>query len=140
VLVASYEQRPDLAARLDEVEDVWPEFIHHAQCNRCWPLLSKNFPQFQLVCYDEEADAVIGKGQTVPFRWDGTLEDLPDGVEGVMQRVFEEGGAATALSALVAVIGRSYHGRGLSRQVISGMCDRPGDMDWTPWSRPCGRR
>ena len=28
MLVATYAERPDLAARLDELEDVFPEFMH----------------------------------------------------------------------------------------------------------------
>jgi GNAT superfamily N-acetyltransferase len=122
MLVATYAERPDLAARLGELEDVWPEFIHHASLNRHWPRLREEFPDFQLVLYDDETDTVFGRGQTVPFRRDGTWEDLPDGVEGVMRRVFEEGGAEpTTLSALVAVVGPRFQGRGLSRLIVEGM-------------------
>ena len=92
MLVASYAERPDLAARTDEIEDVWAEFIHHANLNRHWHRLREDYPDHQLVLYDEETDTVLGRGQTLPFRWDGTFEDLPDGVEGVFRRVFEEDG------------------------------------------------
>jgi GNAT superfamily N-acetyltransferase len=122
VLVATYAERPDLAARLDELEDVWPEFIHHATINRdYWPRLSRELAEFQLVLYDDDADRVIGKGQTVPFRWDSGREDLPDGVAGVLRRAFDEGGEPTTLSALVAVVGPRFQGRGLSRLIIEGM-------------------
>ena len=121
MLVATYAERPDLASRLGELEDVWPEFVHHASLNRHWPRLREEFPDFQLVLYDDETDTLMGRGQTVPFRRDGTWADLPDGVEGVMQRVFEEGGEPTTLSALVAVVGPQFQGRGLSRLVIEGM-------------------
>ena len=122
--VASYTDRPDLAARLDEVEDVWPEFIHHAGLNRHWHRLREDHPEFQLVLYDEEADSVLGRGQTLPFRWDGTRDDLPDGVEGVFRRVFEEGGGEpTALSAIVAVVDGRHQGRGLSPLIIRGMAE-----------------
>jgi GNAT superfamily N-acetyltransferase len=125
MIVAPYTERPDLAARLDELEDVWPEFIHHAQLNRNWPRLREDFPDFQLVLYDEETDTIMGRGQTVPFRWNGRRNDLPDGVEGVMHRVFEEGGGGepTTLSALVAVVDPRYRGRGLSPLIIGGMRD-----------------
>jgi GNAT superfamily N-acetyltransferase len=123
MIVASYTDRPDLAARTDEVDDVWPEFIHHARLNRHWHRLREDYPDFQLTLYDEEADAVLGRGQTVPFRWDGTWEDLPDGVEGVFDRVFEGdgGGEPTTLSAVVAVLDPATQGRGLSRLVIEAM-------------------
>jgi GNAT superfamily N-acetyltransferase len=123
MLVATYAERPDLAARLGELEDVWPEFIHHGDVTtRHWPsFASGRSPEFQLVLYDESADAILGRGQTIPFRWDGSLADLPDGVDGVLRRVYEEGGEPTTLSALVAVVAPSAQGRGLSRLIIEGM-------------------
>jgi GNAT superfamily N-acetyltransferase len=123
VIVVPYSERPELVGRLDEVEDVWPEFIHHTGevFNALWNRVRREFPDFQLVLYDDETDTLVGRGQTIPFRWDGTFEDLPDGVDGVLRRVFEEGGEPTALSALVAVVDPRYQGRGLSTLVIEGM-------------------
>jgi GNAT superfamily N-acetyltransferase len=123
VLVVPYSQRPDLIERLGEVEDVWPEFLHHtdATFNALWRRVRREFPDFQLVLYDEDTDRVTGRGQTIPFRWDGTWEDLPDGVDGVVRRVFEGGGEPTTLSALVAVVDPRYRGRGLSSLIIEGM-------------------
>ena len=123
MLVVSYSERPDLVERLGEVEDVWPEFLHHtdATFNALWGRVRREFPDFQLVLYDDDADRVAGRGQTIPFRWDGTWEDLPDGVDGVVRRVFEAGGEPTTLSALVAVVDPRYQGRGLSRLIIEGM-------------------
>jgi GNAT superfamily N-acetyltransferase len=122
VLVASYVDRPDLAERTGEVEDVWAEFIHQATFNRYWHRLREDFPEFQLVLFDDERDAVIGRGQTVPFRWDGSVDDLPDGVEGVFQRVFEQDrGAPTTLSAAVAVVDPRRQGEGLSARIVEGM-------------------
>jgi len=123
VLVVPYSQRPDLVERLGEVEDVWPEFIHHTgeTFNTLWSRVRREFPDFQLVLYDDDTDTLVGRGQTIPFRWDGTFEDLPDGVDGVVQQVFAGDGEPTALSALVAVVDPRYQGRGLSRLVIEGM-------------------
>lgn len=123
MLVVPYSERPDLVERLGEVEDVWPEFIHQTgeTFNTLWGRVRREFPDYQLVLYDADADRVAGRGQTIPFRWDGAFEDLPDGVDGVLRRVFGDGGEATALSALVAVVDPRYQGRGLSRLVIEGM-------------------
>ena len=122
MLVATYEERPDLAARTGEIEDVWPEFIHHAAINDVyWPRLRPEFPDFQLVLYDEEQDLLLGRGQTVPFRRAGGWDELPDGVEGVLQQAFDVGGEPTTLSALVAVVDPRQQGRGLSRLLIEGM-------------------
>jgi GNAT superfamily N-acetyltransferase len=123
VLVVPYSERPDLVPRLGEVEDVWPEFIHHTgeAFNALWGRVRREFPELQLVLYDDETDTLVGRGQTIPFRWDGTFDDLPDGVDGVVRRVFEVGGEPTTLSALVAVVDPRYQGRGLSSLVIEGM-------------------
>jgi hypothetical protein len=123
LLVVPYSERPDLVERLGEVEDVWPEFIHHTgeAFNALWSRARHEFPDLQLVLYDEETDTLVGRGQTIPFRWDGTFEDLPNGVDGVVHRVFEAGGEPTTLSALVAVVDPRYQGRGLSSLVIDGM-------------------
>ena len=122
MLVASYAERPDLAARTDEIEDVWAEFIHHANLNRHWHRLRDDYPDHQLVLYDEETDTMLGRGQTLPFRWDGTFDDLPDGVEGVFRRVFEEDVAEpTTLTAVVAVLDPRAQGLGLSSRIIEGM-------------------
>jgi GNAT superfamily N-acetyltransferase len=131
VLVVPYSQRPDLVERLGEVEDVWPEFLHHtdATFNALWSRVRREFPDFQLMLYDDDTDSVVGRGQTIPFRWDGSLEDLPDGVDGVVRRVFEVGGEPTTLSALVAVVDPRYQGRGLSTLVINGMRALAGGHD-----------
>jgi GNAT superfamily N-acetyltransferase len=104
---------------------VWPEFIHHTEAtfNALWRRVRREFPEFQLVLYDDETDTLVGRGQTIPFRWDGTWEDLPDGVDGVVRRVLERGagGEPTTLSALVAVVDPRYQGRGLSALIIEGM-------------------
>ena len=122
MLVASYADRPDLAERTEEVGNVWPEFVHHARLNRHWHRLREDFLDFQLVLYDDEADVVLGRGHSIPFTWDGSLDDLPDGVEGVFDRVFEEGGGEpTTLSAVAAVLDPRHQGRGLSALVIEGM-------------------
>jgi len=123
LLVVPYSQRPDLVERLGEVEDVWPEFLHHtdATFNALWSRVRREFPDFQLVLYDEDTDSLVGRGQTIPFRWDGTFEDLPNGVDGVVRRVFDSGGEPTTLSALVAVVDPRYQRRGLSSLIIEGM-------------------
>ncbi len=103
-----------------------PEFLLHNQvANRHWDKLTSVFAPFQLLLYDEEAEAVAGKGFTIPFAWDGRPEALPDeGFEGVLEAgvaLEERGGKATALSALAAVIDPEYQGHGLSKLLLEGM-------------------
>jgi GNAT superfamily N-acetyltransferase len=122
MLVASYADRPDLAERTDEIGDVWPQFVHHARLNRHWHRLRQDYLDFQLVVYDEETDELVGRGHSLPFPRDGGWDELPDGVEGVFDRMFELGGGEpTTLSAIAAVIDPRHQGRGLSALVIAGM-------------------
>jgi GNAT superfamily N-acetyltransferase len=119
--------RPDLAARLDELADPWPEFIHHDEVvRRRWPLLVEHFPALQLVLYDDEADAILGKGNTIPVRWDGRMEALSGGVVDALEEGFSNRGDANVLCALVAVVDPRQRGRGLSGTIIQGMARAAG--------------
>jgi GNAT superfamily N-acetyltransferase len=121
-VVATYTERPDLAARVGEVANPWPEFIHHANCNRHWHVMHERFPDFQLVLYDAEGDRVLGRAQTIPVRWDGTVAGLPGGVDDALEQGAALGdGAADTLCAIVAVLDPAAQGRGLSSRVIDGM-------------------
>jgi GNAT superfamily N-acetyltransferase len=118
VLLATFAERPDLAARTSEIPTVWPEFmLHDAVVERYWSLLRTELPQFQLVLYDEARDTVVGEGRTAPFRWDG----LPAGLDDVLIRAFAEDGVPTALSACVAIVAPDRRGEGLSGRLIEGM-------------------
>jgi hypothetical protein len=81
----TYLDRPDLVERLDSLADPWPEFIHHANCNRLWHVMRERFAQFQLILYDEENDRPLGRGQTIPVRWDGSVDGLPGGVDDAVE-------------------------------------------------------
>ena len=49
-----------------------------------------------------DGDDMLARAR-VPLRWDGTVEDLPDGIDGAIARGFDEGGANT-LCALVIMV------------------------------------
>ena len=87
--VFSYAERPDLSDRVEEISDPWPEFIHHADVTVLhWHKLREELPELQLVLYDDEADAVVGRGQTIPASMHG---GLPGGVDDVLDRRFGSG-------------------------------------------------
>jgi GNAT superfamily N-acetyltransferase len=118
----TYAARPDLVERLEELSDPWPEFIHHANCNRLWHVMRERHPQFQLILYDEENDRPLGRGQTMPVRWDGTVDGLPGGVDDAVEHgAALADGQANTLCAIVAVLDRSVQGQGLSGLVIDAM-------------------
>jgi len=120
VIVLTLAERPDLEDRLDEIGDPWPEFIHHGDTtNRFWRRLFEEFPEHQLVLYDDEADVVAGKGHTIPVAWDGTVAGLPRGVDDALEHGGRDG--ASGLCAIVAVVDPGRQGTGLSGAIIEGM-------------------
>jgi hypothetical protein len=120
VQVFTYAERPDLADRTGEMADAFPEFVHHGDVtNRHWHRLRDDHPELQLVLYDDEQDAVIGRGQTLPA---STLGGLPGGVDDMLDRRFGGGPQeADVLSALVAIVDPRRQGEGLSALIIEGM-------------------
>ena len=120
--VFTLAERPDLDARLDEIGDPWPEFIHHdAVVNRMWPKLYEDLPQFQLALVDEETEEVLGKGCTIPVAWDGEVYSLSGGVVEALEQGFSPETHANVLCALLAVVDPGHQGRGLSGLLIRGM-------------------
>jgi GNAT superfamily N-acetyltransferase len=119
--VISLAERPDLDRPLG-LDRVWPEFLKHGDVtNLYWNRLYEEFPEFQLVLVDDEGEDVLGRGNTIPFEWDGSIAGLPAGVDGVLERGFEGGRTPNTLSALVAIVAPEHQGRGLSAVVIEGM-------------------
>jgi hypothetical protein len=142
--IVSYVDRPDLDGSWDEVVGpAWPEFLYHdAVCNRLWPHLFDEFADFQFYLLDEEADRVVGQGNSAPFAWNGDPATLPDGVNGVLPLAVEQreaGVAPTTLCALQAVVVPPMQGRG--RPVISWRRwgSSRGGMGSPPWSRRSAR-
>jgi hypothetical protein len=64
---------------------------------------------------------VVGRGRSVPLRWDGTLADLPPGIDAAGLRAVTERAEPTALSALAAEVEGDQQGQGLSRVIIQAM-------------------
>ena len=103
--VATWAEREDISRRFDELDDPWPEFMYHDKaCNENWGAMRERFPHLQIVLFDaDDGERPIGRGQTMPVRWDGTLEGLPGGVDdATLQAVALADGEADTLSAMVA--------------------------------------
>jgi hypothetical protein len=121
--IFSVEERPDLEERLDEIIDPWPEFMHHDPVvRRFFPQLYDRFRDFQFVLYEPDTDVVLGEGCSIPIRWDGRTDTLPEGV-----RVLESGFAESkpnVLCALLAVVDERYQGQQLSGLIVGGMAEK----------------
>jgi GNAT superfamily N-acetyltransferase len=124
--VVSYSEQPELWAGTDSVsEQVWPEYnLHGDRLGVYWERLFSDFPGFQYVLHDDQADVVLAEGHTLPCPWDGTISGLGDGIDAVVAAAFEAydaGRPATALCALAAEILPQFQGRGLADRMLDVM-------------------
>jgi hypothetical protein len=88
--------------------------------NRYWGRLTEELPDFQFHLVD--GDEPVARARSIPVRWDGSVEDLPAGIDGAIARGFDEGDA-NVLCALVIMVPRSEQSRGLSRLAVEGMVE-----------------
>ena len=99
---------------------MFPEYNNHGDVlNQFWSRLTEEWPdcQFHLIGDDDE---ILARARSVPFRWDGTSQGLPSGIDGAIARGFDEGGA-NALCALVVMVPRDIQGRGVSAAALEAM-------------------
>jgi hypothetical protein len=86
--------------------------------NRYWGRLTEERPDFQFHLVD--GDEILARARSLPIRWNGTLEDLPAGIDGAIQRGFDEEGA-NALCAMLISVPRAQRGRGASGEALRAM-------------------
>jgi GNAT superfamily N-acetyltransferase len=123
--VFTAEERPDLWERSRTLFTTnWPEYnMHGNRTARYFRALYPQHARFQILLYDASADDIVGRGRTIPFRWDGTLDDLPAGMDAVGDRAIDDPGPATALSALAAEVADDRQRLGLSSLIIEAMAE-----------------
>jgi GNAT superfamily N-acetyltransferase len=85
-----------------------------------WPRLTEERPEFQFHLVD--GSEILARARCVPLRWDGSVGDLPDGIDGAIRRGFDEGGANT-LCALVIMVPRAVQGQGVSSKALAAMIE-----------------
>jgi len=112
---------PDLAEPAWEAtRDTMPEYNNHGDVlNRYWSRLTEQLPEFQFHVVGD-GDEILARARCVPVRWDGSVDDLPAGIDGAIARAFDEGGA-NVLCALVIMVPRALQGRGLSARAVEAM-------------------
>lgn len=121
-------ERPDLKGEADAAFRVkWPEFLfpHDPIMKQYEAQVSEFFPQYDVLLLDD--DRVVAGGWGVPIRWDGTVEDLPDGYDATMVRAVEghQGGiAATTLSYMTVAVVNGRTKRGLAGKVLTALRER----------------
>ncbi len=120
--VYTVAERPDLAEPAWEAtSDAFPEYNNHGDVlNVYWGGLTEKYPQFQFHLVDAGTDPRARR--CLPVRWDGSLEDLPKGIDDAIVRGIDEGDG-NALCAMVIQVPRSLQGRGLSGAALKAMAD-----------------
>ena len=120
---ATVAERPELAAPAwERTRDTMPEYNNHGDVlNVYWGRLTDERPEFQFHVLDDGGE-ILARARSIPVRWDGTVEDLPAGIDGAIARGFDEGGA-NALCALVIMVPRDLQSRGLSAAAVGAMRD-----------------
>ena len=117
------EERPDLwEAAESQFRNLWPEYNHHGNdSGKYFGALFPRHADLQVLLFDRARNEVVARGRTIPFRWDGSPEDLPRGIDALGLRAVDDPSTPTALSALAAEVSGDQQGRGLSRLVILAM-------------------
>ncbi len=120
-------ERPELEDEFERLsEESWPHFMRQRDelgLGRHWPKLFGDFGDWQFFVCDS-FDRVVAGGHSIPFVWDGTAEDLPENIAGILERAVSARAKErrpTVLSALAALVGREQRGHGLSRLILETM-------------------
>jgi hypothetical protein len=121
VPIATASERPDLLSPAwERTRDTMPEYNNHGDVlNEYWPRLTEELPEFQFHLVTDE-DEILARARSIPLSWNGTIADLPSGIDGAIQRGFE-GGRANVLCALVIMVPRDLQGWGVSAEAVKGM-------------------
>lgn len=121
--VHSFAQKPELRDRIDLLSmESWPRFLHSGNVHH-WHLLFDMFSEYQLLFLDAQ-DGLAAVGHTVPFIWDGSIQDLPRTIEEILIRgmdAIENRRKPNTLSAVAAMVDPLHRGRNISVEVISQM-------------------
>lgn len=128
--IVTTADRPDLdAAATAAFREQWPEFIFHDEVPAQYmPRFDATFARYDVLVI--EGDAVLAGGWGVPLRWDGTVDDLPEGYDGALVRAFEghdRGDRPTTLSLMAAAVATSHSRRGLAQVVLTELARRARD-------------
>jgi GNAT superfamily N-acetyltransferase len=123
LVVVTAAERPELWVDAEPTfHDVWPEYNQHGDvAAQYFGALIPRFASLQFLLYDERQRRAVARGRTIPFAWDGSLADLPAGIDALGVQAVAGSDPPNALSALAAEVVPDRQGEGLSRLVIQTM-------------------
>jgi hypothetical protein len=113
-------ERPELLERAwEETIGTTPEYNKHGDVmNAYWGRLGEERTEFQFFLLED--DEILARGHSLPVRWDGSVSDLPAGIDGAIARGFDEDDA-NVLCAMLIAIPRKHQGRALSPIAVAAM-------------------
>lgn len=104
----------------------WPEFIFHDPIPRQYmPRVDALFGEYAIFVLDDGHVAAGGWG--VPFVWDGTADDLPEGYRATLVasvEAHEAGRTANAFSFMAAAVATEKARKGLAVHVLEALIER----------------
>ncbi len=122
--VVTAAEHPDLweSVRVGRAFDaVWPEYNHHGNDTATYfGALVPRFAAFQALLLEAGSTRPLARARTIPLRWDGTLDDLPAGIDAAGLRAVGPQ-RPSALCALAAEVLPGHQGTGLSALVLRVM-------------------
>ncbi|MEU9235440.1 N-acetyltransferase [Streptomyces subrutilus] len=128
ILITTLAERPELADRLWDMKDSWPEFAQHdALAWLLYPRMVAELPRYVLVATD--GDAVVARGFSVPFARhapgrEGPLP--PQGWDRILMWAFSDlrrAAAPDTVSAIEITVAADRQGEGLSGRMLAAMRD-----------------
>lgn len=122
VNVVTASERPDLVEPAwEQTKDTLPEFNNHGELlNPYWNRLEREHPDFQFFLLGA-GDEILVRGHSLPLHWNGSISDLPAGIDGAIQRGFDDGRDPDTLCALLVAVRPDVQSRGLSATALKAM-------------------
>ncbi|PWK68768.1 hypothetical protein BCL76_107235 [Streptomyces sp. CG 926] len=128
IRITTLAERPELADRLGDMDDPWPEFAtHDSLAWLLYPRMEAELADYVLVATD--GDAVVARGYSVPFALHVAGRDgaLPaQGWDRALMWAFSDlrrGVRPDTVSAIEITVARDRQGEGLSGRMLAAMRD-----------------
>jgi len=117
----------DYDHRADQITDAcWPEFmLHDVIPNKHWHELFDRFNEYQFALLDTETNRMAAMANSLPFRWDKDLSELPEGgwdwvfLQAIADH--KNGVEPNIQSAIQIAMHPDYQSQGLSMQMVKAM-------------------
>jgi hypothetical protein len=104
----------------------WPGFIaHDAVANRLMPVVSARIADYSMIVLSSDGQVAAG-GWGLPLHWDGTVEDLPAGWDGALERAADcllNDRPVDTFCAMATEVVASFQGHHLSARVLAAIRD-----------------